>query len=108
MEDHDQLGEGDLGPVLLALHDLGQRPEREQPGQFDLRPELGDAVTQRRVVQGVGVHAAGGFDHGAQVGGQDGDLRGDADALEAEGAHGHHPAGALVARGATWPGCARR
>ena len=38
--------------------------------------------------------------HGSQVGGQDGDLTGDADPLVAEGAHGHHPALALAAQAA--------
>ena len=92
-----QLGERHLGPVLLALHDLGERAQRQQAGQLDLGPHVRDAVPQRRVLQRARVHRARRRDHGAQVGGQDGDLRRDADALVAERAHGHHPAGALLA-----------
>ena len=55
-----------------------------------------------------GLTAAGRLDHGVQVGREDGDLAGDADALVAEGAHGHHPAAALLAEAATRPGCGRR
>ncbi len=46
-----ELGQGHLGPVLLALEDLGEGPVVEQPGVLDLGVGPGDAVPQVGVVE---------------------------------------------------------
>src|ERR1019366_6242 len=95
-----KLGEGHLGPVLLSLDDLAESPEREQSGEFDVRPGPGEAISDRRVFQGRRIDGTRGHDHGPQVGCKAGDLPGDADAFVAERAHRHEPSLALAAEAA--------
>src|SRR5712691_10430021 len=82
-----ELGERDLGPVLLALDDLGERPVVEQLRVLDVRERPGDPLADLGIAQGVRVGRLGGGDHGAQVGGHRDREPGGADTLVAERSH---------------------
>src|SRR5207302_6615259 len=92
-----QLGQGYLGPVLLALQHLRQGAGVEQAGELDLGEGPGDAVAKVGVVERVGIVFASGGDHLVEfVLEPDADARGP-DPLMAEGAHGYLPALAFAA-----------
>src|SRR5215207_4665729 len=92
-----QLRQRDLGPVLLALDDLGQRPVVEELRVLDVRERPGDALTDLGIAQRVGVGGLGGRDHRAQVRRHRDREPGGADALVPERAHRDLPALAFLA-----------
>src|SRR5918995_3926130 len=92
-----QLRQRDLGPVLLALDDLGQRPVVEELRVLDVRERPGDALTDLGIAQRVRVGGLGGRDHRAQVRRHRDREPGGADALVPERAHRDLPALAFLA-----------